>query len=102
MLNVYWVTQIEFPLGSDIRKLVVEGRNTAIKLRLTMNIFQRENKTAKENTTTKVGEKGSNNLKWRGSEGQYYQVKSIISPGIKKGLSFIFNFFFGRLSLLSF
>ena len=38
-------------LGSDVRKLVVEG---AIKLRLTMNTLQHENKIAKENTKTKV------------------------------------------------
>ena len=41
-------------LGSDVRKLVVER---AIKLRLTMNTLQHENKIAKENTKTKVSEK---------------------------------------------
>ena len=41
-------------LDSDVRKLVVEG---AIKLRLTMNTPQHENKIAKENTKTKVSEK---------------------------------------------
>ena len=86
MLNVYWVTQIEFPSGSDIRKLEAEGRNTAIRLRLTMNTFQRENKTAKENTTTKVGGKRLQQVKRVGGP--------IISPGIKKGLSFNLQLFF--------
>ena len=76
-------------LGSDVRKLVVEG---AIKLRLTMNTLQHENKSEEKVATSEEDRRDSKN----------YHVKSIISPGIKKGLSSIFNFFFGRSSLLSF
>ena len=90
LLNCFW------DLHSEI-----SGRTRAIKWRLTRDTFQRENKIAKENTTMKVGKKVATSGESRRDSTKYH-VKSIISPGIKRGLSSIFNFFFRRSSLLSF
>ena len=76
-----------------------------MELRLTINPFQHENQFAKKNTTTQVGKKvatSGEQVERVGETARNYHVKSIISPGVKIGLSSFFNFFLGRSSSLSF
>lgn len=80
----------------DLTYVVEVGTKKKLRLTILVNLFQHNWKTIlQKKTRQRKGRKRATRREGRRNSTNHH-VKSIISPGVKKGLSSFFSFFFGR------